>query len=352
MRVRLVALCLCLALPALPDEATADEATAQESVELLFVGDVSFAGRRAKGKRIGANDNPFRDVKSRFEQATFVIANGEGLLNSTSPAAYGEARLNIGASPKWAPTYASSGVDLVGLANNHTWDAGAAGLLENRQHLVDSGVAVYGAGADPKEAEAPYVLDGPRGNCRVSIIPATLKSNRRPQPGASAAYYRGKTGLARLGALISEQKMAGCFVIVSVHWGREAVHQPPRTVVAAAHSMVNAGADVVVGHHPHVLQGVEFYKKGAIAYSLGNFVFTNRNPDKRETGMLAVRLSKTGPVRRLEFAFVPAMIQTRGFFPKLSTPKQRRRTLGRFAAWSKRFGTRVVERGARIIFAK
>ncbi|MFT5435366.1 MAG: poly-gamma-glutamate capsule biosynthesis protein CapA/YwtB (metallophosphatase superfamily), partial [Myxococcota bacterium] len=157
---------------------------------------------------------------------------------------------------------------------------------------------------------------------------------------------------ARLGKRISEQKAAGCFVIVSVHWGREGVHYPPRKVVAAAHWMVDAGADVVVGHHPHVLQGVEFYGKGAIAYSLGNFVFTNRNPNKRETGMLSIRLPKAGPVRLLELAFVPAMIQTRGFFPKLSTPKQRRRTLGRFASWSKRFGTRVVERDERLVFAK
>ncbi|MFT5434196.1 MAG: poly-gamma-glutamate capsule biosynthesis protein CapA/YwtB (metallophosphatase superfamily), partial [Myxococcota bacterium] len=155
MRVGLAALCLCLALPAIPQNASA-----QEPVELLFVGDVSFAGRRAKGKRVRADDNPFRDVKSRFDQATLVIANGEGLLNSTSPAAYGEARLNIGASPKWAPTYAAAGIDLVGLANNHTWDAGAAGLHENRKHLVDSGVAVYGAGADSTVAEAPHVLRG------------------------------------------------------------------------------------------------------------------------------------------------------------------------------------------------
>ena len=320
--------------------------------ELQFVGDVSFAGKRhRKQDDIAGSKNPFRYMKSVFARADLVVANGEGLLTNAPPEAYGHSRLNIAASPQWAVTYRAAGIDLVGLANNHTWDGGTQGLIENRRNLLRTGVAVYGAGPSPAEATKPYrINDGTR--CRVAIVPATLKSNRPARRGASAAYYRGEKGLERLAARIQALVGEGCFVVVSVHWGKEGVHNPPGRVVRAAHRMVDAGADVVIGHHPHVLQGVEFYKGKPIAYSLGNFVFTNRTPAKRETGVLSVQLPRTGPVRLLRFALLPATVSIRdGFVPKPSTDKQRQQTFAHLKAWSAPFGTRVRLEGNAITFA-
>jgi poly-gamma-glutamate capsule biosynthesis protein CapA/YwtB (metallophosphatase superfamily) len=153
-----LAVLLALLLPSL--------AGAAEPFEILFVGDVSFAGRRLPRASSGAPiHNPFQHVASRFGKADLVVANGEGLLNNKPPAAYGESRLNIGASPRWAPSYRAAGVDVVGLANNHTWDSGAQGVLENRKHIGSTGVAVYGAGATARQAEAAHRIRGGDGTC-------------------------------------------------------------------------------------------------------------------------------------------------------------------------------------------
>ena len=337
--------CLCVLLWPLEAQPTPD------STEIMFVGDVSFAGRRIpSGERLNTTRNPLRDVARVFADADFVVANGEGLLLDTPPTAYHASRLNIDASPRWASIYRAAGVDLVGLANNHTWDGGAEGLLENWQHLVDSGVQVYGAGRTPEEAVAPVILRRD-GRCQVAVLPATLKSNRPARKGASAAYYRGAKGLARLAARVQKLHVEGCLVLVSVHWGREGVHLPPKSVIRAAHTLVDAGAGAVIGHHPHVLQGVEFYRGVPIAYSLGNFVFTNRTPAKRETGILSVRVSNKAPFVVQEFALLPATIAIHGgFVPRLSTTKEREATHQHLNEWSRPFGTRVRAEGRALIF--
>ena len=331
----------------------ATPAVAGKTLELLFVGDVSFAGRPPPRGTLRPEDNPFKHVAPRFARADLVVANGEGVLTNQPPAAYGEARLNIGASPRWAPAFRAAGVGLVGLANNHSWDGGRDGVLENRRHLAASGVAVYGAGATPEEATAPYHLRDPAHPtaCGAVIVPATLKSNRAPRKGAAVAYYAGERGLARLvQAVRALDRDPTCFVIVSVHWGREGVHRAPGSVVRAGRALIDAGADLIVGHHPHVLQGVEHYRGRPIVYSLGNFVFTNRTADKRETGMLSVRLA-FGPAPRLqELALVPAVIGLPGFFPRPARPSEQARTAAHLREGSAALGTRVTPHADRIVF--
>lgn len=321
---------------------------AEPPLTLLFVGDVSFAGRatpRSADEAAGP-DNPLAAFGDRFRRATAVFANAEGLLTAERPPAYREARLDIGASPHWAGAFAAAGVTAVGLANNHSWDGGAAGVLEQRSRLEATGVATFGAGTSAEEAEAPWLLE--RGTRCVAVLPATLKSNRPARPGASVAAYLGAEGLDRLAARVRALRDRGCFVAVSVHWGREGVHTPPRAVVAAAERLVDAGAGLVVGHHPHVLQGLAWRGGAAIAYSLGNFVFTNRTLAKRETGVLAVTLSDTTPPRLLEVSFEPALIALPSFSPRPATPREAEAIGGRLAAWSAALGAKTAREGGRV----
>ncbi|PKN56224.1 MAG: hypothetical protein CVU56_17355 [Deltaproteobacteria bacterium HGW-Deltaproteobacteria-14] len=309
---------------------------------LCFVGDVSFAGRRLPASPAAAagQDNPLAAFAALFAAADLAVANAEGLMTSERPPAYGESRLDIGAAPRWAGVFAAAHVDVVGLANNHSWDGGAAGVLENRGNLAATGVALIGAGATAEEAEAPYVIERD-GRC-VAVLPATLKSNRRPEGGAAVAYYAGEAGLDRLTGRVRALRERGCFVAVSLHLGREGVTAAPRSVVAAARRLVDAGAGLVVGHHPHVLQGVEWRGDAAIAYSLGNFVFTNRTPLKRQTGVLAVRLSGDDPPRLLEVALVPAIIRVPGFAPTPATPREAGAIAEALTTASRPFKTRVA----------
>ncbi len=324
------------------------------ATELVFVGDVSFAGR-APPRTWTQGDNPLSAFAEVFREADLAVANAEGLLTTERPAAYAEKRLDIGASPAWARAFREAGIDLVGLANNHTWDGGASGLLENARALADTKVSLFGAAETAAHAEAAFRLPG--APACVAIVPATLKSNRPPRRGAAAAYYPGAAGLQRLTRAVSALRDEGCAVLVSVHWGREGVHYPPSDVRAAAHALVDAGARVVVGHHPHVLQGVEFRRPpgcdspqctAAIAYSLGNFVFWNRDPRKTETGVLSVRLSAKGALERL--ALRPARISGPNLRPKPVVGADAERFLTRVAPYSEPFGTRVTLSGGVLLF--
>lgn len=320
-------------------------------VRLAFVGDVSFAGRPAPRDAATAKGaaNPLRAFAGVFGAADLAVANLEGLLTAEAPEAYGESRLNIGARPVWAGVFAAAGVGLVGLANNHTWDGGADGLREHVGHVAATGVPTMGAGADDAAARAPFVLER-EGGC-VALLPATLKSNRPPRAGAAAAYYKGDDGLAALVAAARAQRERGCFVVVYVHWGREAVDAPPASVVAAAHALVDdGGAGLVVGSHPHVLQGIERRGEAVIAYSLGNFVFTNRTPEKRMTGVLeaTVRLARGAPALA-EVAFVPAMIDVATFAPAPATGKARAAVVARMTTLSAALGAHLDDRGGRLL---
>ena len=92
--------------------------------------------------------------------------------------------------------------------------------------------------------------------------------------------------------------------MIILHWGTERATSPDRAQVAFAHALIDAGADAVVGHHPHVLQGIERYGRGVIAYSLGNFVFGGNDRETYNTGMFEIRLGTGGAT----YAFIPVKI--------------------------------------------
>ena len=326
-----------VATPTLAAHAEPPEAT------LAFVGDINFAGRAPAA---AAKTHPFAAVRPILDAATFAIGNLEGLLLDTAAPAYGERRLDISADPAWAAALAESGLDALGVANNHTWDAGADGLREHLAHLAAAGLAVFGAGESAERARAPIRIASPVGP--VVVIPASLKSNRRGRPGAAAAIYDARAeGLAPLLAQIRAERAAGAFVVVSIHWGREAVAEPPKGVVSAAHALVDAGADLVVGHHPHVLQGIEWRGGSAIAYSLGNFMFVNRDLDKRSAGILHAGLAR-GPddrPRLTTLALTPTVTDLVTFAPALATPRDAERIAALLAARSRPWQTRIARAG-------
>jgi poly-gamma-glutamate synthesis protein (capsule biosynthesis protein) len=340
VRRGLLTLCLCCAW--------GRAHAAGAGLEILFVGDVNFSGRPVPAAGVETK-NPLGPFAERFGRADVVVANAEGLLTEAPPSTYPEARLNIGASPVWAPAFQAAHVGVVGVANNHAWDGDAAAVLENLARLTKTGVVVIGAGKGREEAEAPWVLES-GGRCRVAIVPATLKLNRPPRAGAAVAYYGDAGGLDRLSGRIRGLVERGCFVAVTIHWGREALDEPPPDVVAAGRRLVDAGARLVVGHHPHVLQGVELREGAAIVYSLGNFVFVNREPVKRRTGVLAVRLTEDEVPRLAEVAILPAIIGVADFAPRPASGNDKEAIVARLESGSRRFGTVVRDLGDRVVF--
>ncbi|ANS73820.1 hypothetical protein AWM70_03910 [Paenibacillus yonginensis] len=265
----------------------------EPSVVLHFGGDTLFSGKvEAKLEKTGY-DYPFQYVSRLFQQDDLT------LLNLETPITHGgvgaeDKQYVFKSSPKALNAMAQAGVDAVNLANNHTLDQGVEGLLDTLDHLKNAGIASVGAGADADQAYAPQYFE--RKGIRIAVFGFS-----RVLPKADWAAGAGKPGIAgvydatRAIAAIKQARQQADLVIVIAHWGKERVQQVEDSQTKLARSFVDAGADLVVGGHPHVLQGLEQYKGKWIAYSTGNFIFTRSSNEKTwETAVFEARCSKSG----------------------------------------------------------
>lgn len=167
------------------------------------------------------------------------------------------------------------GVDVVSLANNHVYDQGRTGLVESLRHLQASGIKQVGAGATCDEAAAPVLVDA--GTIRLALIGATALLNQDLNAGPAdpcvSLLDEGKV----LASTRRARELGAELVILSVHWGHEYEEAPRPEQIARAHRLLDGGVDVILGHHPHVLQPVEIHRAPdgritLVAYSLGNFL--------------------------------------------------------------------------------
>ena len=194
--------------------------------------------------------------------------------------------------PKYVQIFKELGTDIVTLANNHALDYGRDAFCDTLETLDKAGIKRIGGGYNIAEAAAPavYTVNG----LSLAIFGATRVS-------PSAGWYAGteQAGLlqtydpSRLNAAIREAKQSYDYVIVFVHWGIEKNETPEEYQRTLAKGYIDAGADLVVGAHPHVLQGFEYYKGVPIIYSLGNYLFGNRTG---QTLLLETVFSKEEPL--------------------------------------------------------
>jgi poly-gamma-glutamate synthesis protein (capsule biosynthesis protein) len=191
--------------------------------------------------------------------------------------------------PGHAHALPAAGIDLVSVANNHIFDFGPEGFADTFEALRAAGVTPVGAGATAREAHAG-VLREVRGT-RMGFL-AYYRGSEAPAatdttPGvADRAPELVRRDIARL-----RDSLGADVVIVSIHWGVEKSDTPETWQRRLAHRIIDAGADVIVGHHPHVLQGIERYRGGIIAYSLGNLLFGGNSRDSYDTALLEVRIT-------------------------------------------------------------
>ncbi|HSM55890.1 MAG TPA: CapA family protein [Candidatus Sulfomarinibacteraceae bacterium] len=286
-------------------------------VQLAAVGDVMLD--RDLGTAIAAGDLafPFAHVKSIFLESDLALANLECALGDVGEAV--DKSYTFRAPPSAARSLAAAGFDIVSLANNHAMDYGPAALLQGIDLLRGSGIAVVGAGADARAARAPAFVTNK--DLTIAFLGyANVPVEGRPPYFDTRSWTAGANspGLAWADSESIENDVNAAraraeHVVVLLHSGYEYVPGPSPEQRAAARAAIDAGAALVIGHHAHILQGVEFYGDGVIVYGLGNFAFTITGPP--ETAILRVWLDERG-VRQLDF--VPAIIQASGQ-PRLAT---------------------------------
>ncbi len=196
------------------------------------------------------------------------------------------------------------------IANNHVFDYGPDGLFDTISYLDSAGIAHVGAGRNEREAYAPAVF-------AISGVKVGLLAfyGGGEAPGASGSKPGvARRELARIRRSISALRDRVGYLVVVLHWGTEKAILPDQGQQSLARSIIDAGADAVIGHHPHVLQGIEVYGKGVIAYSLGNFIFGGNSRSTYDTGVFEIRLGvgSTGGdrsrERAAEYRFVPVRV--------------------------------------------
>ncbi|MBN2039095.1 MAG: CapA family protein [Spirochaetes bacterium] len=182
-----------------------------------------------------------------------------------------------------------AGIDGVSLANNHACDYGKSALLYTVKNLISSGISISGAGENRSEAHLPVVVE--KNDVNIAIMAYTAIAYDYSFAGEnSPGVARARIDL--IAKDIAQFKEYYDYFVVSVHWGDEYSDYPNSRQIQLAHQIIDSGADVIVGHHPHIFQGVEIYRNKPIFYSIGNFIFGSVNEDIKNNILVSVTFSK------------------------------------------------------------
>ena len=295
------------------------QSAAAETLTLSFIGDCSI-GQAVQYEGYDNSytmvldekgfDWPFSLVYPILAEDDFTFANLEVVF--TERTKHQDKRYPLCANPAYAQTLLYSGIDAVNTANNHAYDFYSAGYLDSMQTLDDLGIPHFGNfNLGTKEPQDLLFVTTVKG---VTI-------------GALGFSYPQDSDMKRIANRIQALRDQGCdLVIVSMHWGRETNLTHASYQTKYAREIMKAGADVIWGHHPHVLQPVQFYDGKPVFYSTGNFTFGTMSAVDPDTGIfqLEYEIGEDG-LTLTSFSVVPCRTQGSGDYrPYILTDEQER----------------------------
>ena len=248
-----------------------------EPVTLLFTGDVLLSDYvRNNYNSSGIDGILSPDMLRELRNADITVINNEFPFSTRGTQAP-DKQFTFRVDPKYVSLLTDMGVDIAGLANNHVLDYGADALQDTFETLDAAGIDYMGAGDDLARASALITKEtGGKtfGFLAASrVIPVVSWDVQNSSPGVFTTYDP-----SRLVAAIEAAKDNCDYLTVFVHWGIERDEYPQDYQVSMAQQYIDAGADLVIGSHPHVLQGITYYNGKPIFYSLGNFIFNQSIP--------------------------------------------------------------------------
>ena len=265
----------------------------RSSVRLVFVGDIMLDN--LPGETIAKGEDPFAPFASVLEDADLTIGNLECPVATTGVAV--KKPFQFRAHPRVLPVVKRH-FSAVTIANNHSGDYGKAALVEMLGLLKKSELPFFGGGMNLTEAHTPLILE--RNGLRIAFLGYVEFKPRLFEAGASlpgVAWSGGEDEQVLHDIRMAREKFKADLVIPFMHWGWELEPQPCERQKVMSRKMIDAGADAVIGAHPHVTQGAEYYKGHLIVYSLGNFVFDGFDSVETTTGwVLRMTLGPDGLV--------------------------------------------------------
>ena len=280
-------------IKAMPKEEAAivkEQETNNETITISMVGDIFMDGSiRGLIDRNGT-DYPWEMVKEYFQKDDLSIGNLETSI-TTRGEKWEDKLYNFRSDPKNLSAMKDAGLDVVNLANNHTLDYGYEGFIDILDYLDRYGIKRIGGGRNKEEAlkgaivEIKGVKIGLLGFSRV--VPHVDWYATSKRPGIVGAY---DVHINQVIDRVVEMKKDVDILILSIHWGEEGSSIPRQKEIDLARKLIDNGVDIIMGHHPHVLQGIEIYKGRPIFYSLGNFIFSSKSDITRETMIAQVVL--------------------------------------------------------------
>ncbi len=342
---------------------------AQDGPKLLAGGDIAINRSEAKGA--------FGKLIPLLREADVSFANLELPLSHNGKPA--PEKILLRGAPDMAHALTEAGFDVMAFANNHVLDYGEGAFAETMSLMDSLGVALVGGGMNLAQARKPVLIE--RGSLKVgflaycSVIPrgfeATasdpgvnpIRAHTAYRPWRDLSEYPGTppridtwaepAHLARMKRDIRNLKKQADMVVVNHHWGTSMTHEVMDFEREIAHASIDAGADLVLGGHPHVLQAIEFYKGAPIVYSMGNLIFDFEIPfftdETHDTFLFGCTLTKQG-VGELYLMPVTAGVFSK---PRLHSPSRGdgRRIVDVMNALNEPFGTRLKVQDDRVLIS-
>jgi poly-gamma-glutamate synthesis protein (capsule biosynthesis protein) len=262
---------------------------AENEAILVFLGDVSPGRSMERQLARYGPQHPWRGLEPLLRGADLAAANLECVLTTQGKPM--DKSYLIRAHPRWGQTLVEAGFDLVTLANNHALDFGQAGLDETLVTLQGLDVAAIGAGSSRAEARGPAIFD--LNGVRIALLSyaAARWDGSADVPATDRVAWARPAAVQTDVRAIREQVD---LVVVLLHAGTEYARTPSPDQVAVARAAIDAGADLVAGHHSHVAQTVERYRQGLIVYGLGDALFDIPRTQTRQGDLLRIHATRDG----------------------------------------------------------
>lgn len=331
----------CASQSEVRDDESVARNTADNTLTIAAVGDIMMDGTaRPEFKKFGY-DYPFVHVGKVIKRADIALGNLEGPLTTGGSVDVEKKYVFRSPPDKVAAALAKTGFDVFSLANNHTLDYGVQGMADTIDALNRHGLAYSGAGMDLSSARQPVIIE--RKGKRIAFLAYSLTFPeefwaKKNQPGTAFGHE------SHVRKDVASAKTEADIVIVSFHWGREGTTELRPYQTALGHAAIDEGAAAVVGHHPHILQGIERYKQGVILYSLGNFVFGSYSYRARHAaiGELVFEGNRVKTVRMVPInVFNPEVV----FQPQVLTGDKAAEVISELSKLSQPLGVAVSNHG-------
>ena len=244
--------------------------TQAKPVKIIAVGDINLGRQTGQKILAGEIDYPFEYIGDYLRSADITFGNLESQLADLGGETQSPTNeYRFAGPPDGAKALANAGFDIVSIANNHMWDYGKDRLFETINNLDQSNIKHTGASEIPGQLYQPTITEVNGQTIAWFAVTALLNGYEK----SGATDYVAWADTDKLLPAIQQIRPWVDWIIISMHRGVEYREEPSETQITFAHQVIDVGADIVIGHHPHIPEAIENYNNGLIFYSLGNFAF-------------------------------------------------------------------------------